>query len=339
MAYPIERKLVVAISSSAVFDMEEADKIFREEGEEAYRKHQIAHLQKPFAKGMAFPFIKRLLHLNSVFSDEVPVEVVVLSRNDPDSGRRFFESCTHYGLNITRGAFLCGKDPYPYVDAFNAVLFLSGNERDVRGAIDAGMPAGLVLPTSAPDEPSSDELRVAFDFDGVLADDEAEQVFQADGLELYHRTEHGKANQPLKAGPLNNLARKLSYWQKFEAKRQKKDPNFKPLLRIAIVTARNAPAHARFVRTLDEWGLTATETFFMGGIPTRAGCSGFLNLIYSWMTSYRIWKKLQTRFRACTSPSARSTKRRNKWNLRPNHRPKPSCRSRRDRRVSPQLFL
>ncbi|MFN9027711.1 MAG: 5'-nucleotidase, partial [Akkermansiaceae bacterium] len=266
MPYPIEKKLVVAISSSAVFDMREADAIFREKGQKAYRQHQQDNLENPFKKGVAFPFIRRLLHLNAIFPKEEPVEVVVLSRNDPDTGRRFFESCKHYELGISRGAFLCGKDPYPYVESFNASLFLSANEDDVRGALLAGMPAGLVLPTKAPDEPQTDELRVAFDFDGVLADDEAEQVYQADGLEPFHNTEQNKADQPLKAGPLNSLARKLSYWQKFEAKQQEIDPTYKPHLRIAIVTARNAPAHRRFVRTLEEWGLTATETFFMGGI-------------------------------------------------------------------------
>lgn len=266
MPYPIERKLVIAISSSAVFDMHAADDIFRIQGEEAYRDHQRKNLRVPFSKGVAFPFIRRLLHLNSVFPKEQPVEVIVLSRNDPDTGQRFFESCVHYRLNISRGAFLCGKDPYPYVESFNAALFLSANEKDVRGALDAGMPAGLVLPTKASDEPDSDELRVAFDFDGVLAGDEAELVYQEQGLQDYHLTEHENANQPLEAGPLNGLARKLSYWQKFEAKMQAEDNNYKPLLRVAIVTARNAPAHARFVRTLQEWGLTATETFFMGGI-------------------------------------------------------------------------
>lgn len=266
MAYPIERKLVVAISSSAVFDMHEADRIFREEGVESYRDHQVSRVDKPFGKGVAFPFIRRLLHLNAVFVKEQPVEVIVLSRNDPDSGRRFFRSCEHYGLAITRGAFLCGKDPYLYVDAFNASLFLSSNESDVRGAMSAGMPAGLVLPTKAPDEPESDELRVAFDFDGVLADDEAEQVYQSGGLDLFHHAERTKATKPLGPGPLQDLAKKLSYWQKLELKRAKEDPQYRRLLRVAIVTARNAPAHARFVRTLDEWGLTATETFFMGGI-------------------------------------------------------------------------
>lgn len=266
MPYPIEKKLVVAISSSAVFDMKEADEIFRSKGEEAYRKHQREHLKKPFSKGVAFPFILRLLRLNAVFKREQPVEVVVLSRNDPDSGRRFFESCNHYDLTISRGAFLCGKDPYPYVESFNASLFLTANKDDVRGAIQAGMPAGLVMPTNALDEPKTDELRIAFDFDGVLADDSAEQVFQDQGLEHFHSSEVTNESEPLKPGPLHDLARKLSYWQKFEAKRQREDPGFKPLLRVAIVTARNAPAHTRFIRTLAAWGLSATETFFMGGI-------------------------------------------------------------------------
>ena len=266
MAYPIERKLVIAISSSAVFDMRAADAIFRAQGAEPYRRYQRDHLTVPFERGVAFPFIRRLLYLNTVFDKEQPVEVVVLSRNDPDSGRRFFESCKHYGLNITRGAFLCGKSPYPYIESFNAALFLSAVEQDVREALDAGMPAGLVLPTKASDAATLDELRVAFDFDGVLADDSAEQVYQDKGLGPFQSVEQSKANQPLSAGPLNTLARKLAYWQKFEAKRQKEDPAFKPLLRIAIVTSRNAPAHTRFVRTLEEWGLTATETFFMGGI-------------------------------------------------------------------------
>lgn len=266
MAYSIDEKLVIAISSSAVFDMTEADAVFRGKGEEAYREHQREHLNNPFKKGVAFPFIRRLLRLNEVLTEEEPVEVIVLSRNDPDSGQRFFASCEHYGLNITRGAFLCGKDPYPYVDAFNAALFLSANEEDVRGALEAGMPAGLVLPTKASDEGVTDELRIAFDFDGVLASDESEQIYQNEGLSSFQVSEQEKANQPLPIGPVNSLARKLSYWQKFEAKRAEVDPNFKPLLRIAVVTARNAPAHSRFVRTMEEWGLTATETFFMGGI-------------------------------------------------------------------------
>ncbi len=266
MPYPIEKKLVVAIASSAVFDLSEADSIFQKEGEARYRIYQREHTETPFAKGVAFPFIRRLLNLNQALPDEKPVEVIVLSRNDPESGLRFFASCKHYGLDISRGAFLCGKDPYPYVEAFNASLFLSANEADVRGALDAGMPAGLVLPTRAPDEPDSNELRVAFDFDGVLAGDESEQFFQQNGLDSYHLSEENKADLPLATGPLHKLASKLSHLQQFENEKSKLVPSYRPLLRIAVVTARSAPAHARCVRTLDKWGLSATETFFMGGI-------------------------------------------------------------------------
>ena len=197
MAYPIEKKLVVAVSSSAVFDMVAAEQIFRTEGDIAYRKYQLTHVENPFKKGVAFPFVKRLLGLNKLYPKEQPVEVVVLSRNDPDSGRRFFRSCQHYNLQITRGAFLTGKSPFPYVSAFNASLFLSANDSDVRDAVKCGLPAGLVLPTSITDNDDDLELRIAFDFDGVLADDEAETVYdQTHDLALFHQAELKKALTP-----------------------------------------------------------------------------------------------------------------------------------------------
>jgi len=266
MPYPIERKLVIAISSSAVFDMIEADSVFHEKGDVAYRKYQSKRIDVPFEKGVAFPFVKRILKLNENFPEQKPVEVIVLSRNDPDTGRRFFNSCVHYGLDISRGAFLNGKDPHLYIDSFNASLFLSANEDDVNKAIKCSLPAGLVLPTKAKDEPQTHELRIAFDFDSVLADDEAEKVYQAEGLELFHHSEKKLAEQPLNPGPLQDLARKLSFWQKMEVKRMEEEPDYVPSVRVAIVTARNAPSHERCINTLNEWGLTATETFFMGGI-------------------------------------------------------------------------
>jgi 5'-nucleotidase len=193
MPFPIEDKLVVAVSSSAVFDMTAADQIFRTEGVGPYRAHQLERLDDPFEKGVAFPFIKRLLRLNEVFPDLQPIEVIVLSRNDPDSGRRFFRCCRSYGLTISRGAFLNGKSPYPYISAFNASLFLSATEADVRNAIDAKLPAGLVLPTLVTDEDTDSELRVAFDFDGVIIDDEAEAVFQeTKDLNRFHKSETSK---------------------------------------------------------------------------------------------------------------------------------------------------
>jgi len=204
MPYPIERKLVIAVSSSAVFDMAEANTVFETEGEEAYRQYQRKRLDEPFTQGVAFQFIKRLLGLNSVWKDEEPVQVVVLSRNDPDSGRRFFRSCANYKLDITRGVFLSGKSPHPYVPAFNASLFLSATQADVQAAIHAGLPAGLVIPTSAKDDDADKELRIAFDFDGVIADDEAETVYRKQDLEHFQDSERRKSTQPHNPGPLKD---------------------------------------------------------------------------------------------------------------------------------------
>lgn len=270
MAYPIHKKLVVAVSSSALFDMKSADQIFKNDGERAYRKYQIDNLDNAFNKGVAFPFVKRLLGLNVLYPDEQPVEVIVLSRNDPDSGRRFFRSCNYYGLSITRGAFLTGKPPYPYINAFNASLFLSAHSDDVNEAIAAGFPAGLVMPTTSTDDEEI-ELRVAFDFDGVIIDDEAETVFhESNDLELFQQSELNKASIPHKPGPLKDLLNKIAVFQIMEMKKVEKDHNYKPALRVAIVTARNAPANERLVTTLKSWGLTTLETFFMGGIKKNA---------------------------------------------------------------------
>jgi len=270
MPFPIEDKLVIAVSSSAVFDMIAADRIFQDEGEDAYRKYQKDNLAVPFDKGIAFPFIKRLLRLNEVYPDVQPIEVIVLSRNDPDSGQRFYRSCKSHGLAITRGAFLNGKDPYPYISAFNAALFLSANERDVRSGVEAGMPAGLVLPTEATDDDTDLELRVAFDFDGVVADDEAETVYQeSKDLGLFHQSEADKVEIPHNPGPLSDLIRKMAVFQKWEKKRAKSSQDFKPALRIAIVTARDAPSNERMITTLNEWGLEAVEAFFLGGVEKR----------------------------------------------------------------------
>ncbi len=270
MPYPIERKLVVAVTSRAVFDMEEANRIFDEQGTEKYREHQMGRLDKPLAPGVAFPFIRRLLRLNELYAEQEPVEVVVLSRSDPASGRRFFRSCQHHKLNITRGAFLSGKSPYPYIQSFNATIFLSANESDVLGAIRTGLPAGLVLPSRATDDGADHELRIAFDFDGVLADDEAEAIYrESEDLDLFRQSELKRAAQPHNPGPLKDLFTKIGFFQKLEVKRSREQLGYKPAVRIAIVTARNAPANERVITTLEAWGMSATETFFMGGVEKK----------------------------------------------------------------------
>lgn len=270
MAYPIEKKLVVAVSSRAVFDLEDANSIFDTKGTDAYRQYQVERLDEPLAKGVAFPFIRRLLRLNELYPKQLPIEVVVLSRSSADAGQRFFRSCKHYGLDISRGAFLSGQSPYPYIGAFNASVFLSAHREDVLGAVRAGFPAGLVFPSTAVEDDADHELRIAFDFDGVLADDKSEKVYQKDrNLDHFHRHEAEHVDEPHDAGPLKDLFTKIGFFQKLEAQRESVESTYRPAVRIAIVTARNAPSNERLVTTLSAWGMNAAEIFLMGGIEKR----------------------------------------------------------------------
>ncbi len=270
MAYPIEKKLVVAVSSRAVFDLEEANQVFDTKGTDAYRQHQLERLDQPLAQGVAFPFIRRLLRLNAIYPKQKPIEVVVLSRSSADAGQRFFRSCAHYGLDISRGAFLSGQSPYPYIGAFNAAIFLSAHREDVVSATRAGFPAGLVIPSSAVEDDADHELRIAFDFDGVLADDQSERVYQEHkNVDLFHEHESARVREPHGPGPLKDLFTKIGFFQKLEAQREVEDPKYKPAVRVSIVTARNAPSNERLVTTLADWGMHAAEIFLMGGIEKR----------------------------------------------------------------------
>ncbi|MFF7710737.1 5'-nucleotidase [Pseudomonas sp. NPDC007930] len=267
MPYPIEEKLVVGVASSALFDLTQSHEVYLKDGVDAYRLHQEQHIDEPFGKGVAFPFIRRFLSLNQAFPAEQPVEVVLLSRNSPETGLRVFRSIRHYGLGITRAAFMTGRSPYEYIPAFNASLFLSANEEDVQRAIDADYPAGRVLPSKVYDDALDPELRVAFDFDGVIADDEAETVFKRN-LDLNEFEAHETERQAIahKPGPLADLFRKLSNIQALEQRRLAEDPEYSRILRIAIVTARSAPSHERVVTTLKDWGVSPDESFFLGGM-------------------------------------------------------------------------
>jgi 5'-nucleotidase len=267
--YSIDRKLVVAVSSRAVFDLEESNRVFDVHGVEAYRTYQRERLDERLDRGVAFPFVKRLLALNDLYPTQRPVEVIVLSRNSPETGRRFFRSCKQYQLDISRGAFLSGQDPYPFVQAFNASLFLSANADDVVAATKAGLPAGLVLPGATEDDESDRDFRIAFDFDGVVADDQAEIVYGDGRLDLFHQHEVERAAIPHDPGPLKDLFTKIGYFQRLEAKRSAEDPTYRPAMRLAIVTARNHPADERLVTTLNEWGMNAAELFLMGGIEKK----------------------------------------------------------------------
>jgi len=266
MAFQIEHKLVIGVASSALFDLNESHQVYLDSGPDEYRKYQEANLDTILGKGVAFPFIRRFLNINKCFPRQTPVEVVLFPRNSPETGLRVMRSIAHYGLDISRAAFMTGKSPYTYLPAFNAALFLSANEEDVKSAIAANYPAGLVLPSKIDDDDDI-ELRVAFDFDGVLADDESETVFKKNNdIDEFHAHETKHVSTPHQPGPLADMFQKLALMQRMEERAQKRDPNYRKILRIAIITARNAPSHERVVTTLKSWGVSADETFFLGGM-------------------------------------------------------------------------
>lgn len=266
MAYSLDDTLVIGISSSALFDLTASDAVFRQHGEAAYREYQAKNLDSTLQPGAAFSFIKRLLSLNTLSNDGPPlVEVIILSRNDPETGLRVMQSIMSHGLPITRAIFTQGQAPYKYMDALHMSLFLSANSADVKEASDMGLPAGQVVGQPEIDTEGTD-LRVAFDFDGVISDSSSEQIFQRDGLKSFHENEALHADQPLEEGSLAGLLRALNRIQQVEETLKKDNPAHMQRLRIAIVTARNAPAHERVVTTLKERGLHVNDVFFLGGI-------------------------------------------------------------------------
>ncbi|MFI8835048.1 5'-nucleotidase [Streptomyces afghaniensis] len=266
-SYELANRLVIGIASSALFDLAEADTVFREQGEESYRAYQEEHLDDTLSTGVAFPFIRRLLSLNDLSSPDDPlVEVIVLSRNDPDTGLRVMRSIEAHGLAISRAIFMQGRSPYRFMPALNMSLFLSANETDVREAVALGLPAGRVLGPAAADDADDQDLRIAFDFDGVLADDSSEQVFQADGIEGFRSHEIMNAATPHDPGPLRDFLANVNRLQRREEEQRTADPDYKIRVHVSLVTARNAPAHERAVRSLKGWGVTVNDAFFLGGI-------------------------------------------------------------------------
>jgi 5'-nucleotidase len=258
MAASLEGKLVVAISSRALFDFEEENKVFEQGDDRAYMRVQLERLEQPAKPGVAFSLVRKLLAFNDAEAQRV--EVVILSRNDPVSGMRVFRSAQHYGLPIERGSFTRGQPPWRYLKPLNANLFLSAHLSDVRAALDAGVPAAQVYPHSVhASDAHPHEVRIAFDGDAVLFSDEAERVFQSEGLQAFQRHEKDKASQPLPEGPFKPLLAALHGLQRAGTPRMR--------IRTALVTARSAPAHERAIRTLMNWNVDVDEAMFLGGLP------------------------------------------------------------------------
>lgn len=258
MSYNLEDKLVIAISSRALFDLEDENDIFEEKGLDEYIKYQLEHENIDLPKGTAYPLIKALLDLNKKFETPV-VEVIILSRNSPEIGMRIFNSVDALKLDITRAGFTGGEETSRYLSAFNVDLFLSKNEENVRRALKSGRAAALIYDLPDGYFPAKDQIRIAFDADAVIFSDESERIYQSRGLEAFLEHERVNAKKLLPEGPFSKLLKLLS-------KLKERDDS---LIKIAIVTARNSPAQKRVLYTLREWGVKVDEIFFLGGIEKK----------------------------------------------------------------------
>ncbi|MER6360786.1 5'-nucleotidase [Kitasatospora sp. NPDC001527] len=267
MPYELADRLVVGIASSALFDLTESDRVFLEQGEDAYRAYQRKHLDDTLDPGVAFSFIRRLLSLNDLAPAADPlVEVIVLSRNDPDTGLRVMRSIESHTLSISRAVFMQGRSPYRFMPALSMSLFLSADQEDVREAVALGLPAGTVLGPAADDDHDDTDLRIAFDFDGVLADDAAERLYKSGGIEEFRTHEVANARVAHAPGPLKDFLAAVNRIQRREEEEQRANPAYRMRVHVSIVTARNAPAHERAVLSLNHWGLRVNDAFFLGGI-------------------------------------------------------------------------
>jgi 5'-nucleotidase len=255
-------KLVIAISSRALFDLDESHAVFQSQGLDAYSQYQIDHEDDVLMPGDAFPMVQKLLNINEMLGGDPRVEVILLSRNSADTGLRVFNSINHYGLRITRAAFCGGESPYRYIEAFNGHLFLSTDAEDVRQALERGVAAATLL-TSKKSLQDTKQLRFAFDGDAVLFSDESERVYKTQGLAEFAKRERESARTPLTGGPFKSFLDALQGLQK-EFGREECP------IRTALVTARSAPAHERVIRTLRAWDIRLDESLFLGGLDKGA---------------------------------------------------------------------
>jgi len=250
--------LVIAISSRALFNLDDSHEVYQREGLDAYSKYQVEREDAPLEPGEAFPLVQKLLRLNQRLGDDSQVEVVLLSRNSADTGLRIFNSIAHHELAISRAAFCGGESPWRYINAFECHLFLSTEPDDVRFALENGVAAATLVSKKA-GSMDSDQLRFAFDGDAVIFSDEAEQVYKSEGLDAFTASEQAAAHEPLSGGPFKAFLGALH-------RLQQAFPASEAPIRTALVTARSAPAHERVIRTLRAWNIRIDESIFLGGL-------------------------------------------------------------------------
>ena len=259
MGYDLEKKLVIAISSRALFNLEDENKIFEDKGVAEYYKHQIENEDTIIEKGTGFRLVKNLLRINEDFPNNKQVEVIIMSRNNAATSLRITKSIEKYELDIARSAWSGGNDISKYLKPFKVDLFLSANEIDVQNAINEGIAAARILPYIEDVNEISNQVKIAFDGDAVLFSEESEIIYKTQGLDAFLAYEKQNANNALKSGPFAKLLRVISNIQA-------KYPEEQTPIRTALITARNSPAHERVIRTLNQWHVRLDESFFLGGV-------------------------------------------------------------------------
>lgn len=264
MAYKLDRKMVIGVSSRALFDLTAENEIFEKQGLEAYCRYQVEHEQDILKPGPGFGLIRALLRLNEYSGEKDLVEVIIMSRNSPDTSLRVFNAIAHYGLPITRSVLVSGASLAPYLAAFHTDLFLSAYEDDVQSAIDSGIAAGIICTerTAQVIPMPAAQIRIAFDGDAVLFDDKSELIFKERGLDAFEENEKAHAREPLAEGPFAQFLKKLS-----DLQRQLGTEDCP--IRTALVTSRSAPAHERVIRTMRAWNVRVDEAFFLGGLEKK----------------------------------------------------------------------
>lgn len=270
MPYDLTSPLVIGISSRALFNLETENKIYEEQGLRAYEEYQVRHENAILQEGSAFQLVRAFLNLNSLQAERL-VEVIVMSRNNPNTSLRIFNSIEHYGLDITRAALTSGSEMAPYLRAFKTDLFLSAYEDDVKQAVDSDIAAGVILPGSPHVDPADkiEQIRIAFDGDAVLFAAESERIYQHEGMAAFMEHERDHADVPLSRGPFARFLETLAHIQSQFADRDI------PPIRTALVTSRNAPAHKRAIKTLRDWNVHIDEAFFLGGVSKKDVLSAF----------------------------------------------------------------
>ena len=261
MSYDISSKLKIAVTTRALFNLENEHALYEEEGRDEYEAYQIQNENNILEHGTAFSVVKALLSINKIEKTKNQVEVIVVTRNNANTGIRVFNSIDHYNLPITRGCFTGGSGLTPYLKALDIDLFLTANEQDAQEAIDAGIPAAVLLTqnNSLYKDSEENKIRIAFDGDAVIFFEESELIYKKQGMDSFKKNEIEHANEPMKEGPFVKFLKMISNLQKALGEDQ-------TILRTALITARNAPSHTRVINTLRKWNIRIDEIFFLGGL-------------------------------------------------------------------------